>query len=309
VFADADPVDDREMFYRVVNIEHFPNTLGLARERAERGIAGGEILLVHGAGARYTDASEFDYSPAALQARVDRVYWDKLVNPYRPLTEFPSREKVVFGQMTFALANLVDGAWAHRLGAIGRFQRDSDGTLFSIYADEMGSGDLRKNHITLIYQVLRSLEIPVPHIRAAEFQDQEYMPEGTYDFAIHQVCMSLFPDSLYNELLGYTLGTEMYGLGEVRLHEIEKLRRYGFDTSYDEVHLSIDNVSGGHSRLAIDAIVSHLDLVERMLGPSAVIQEWRRIWRGYASFAFYAEHQYVGTLLRGAADDYAELVI
>src|SRR5262249_48967052 len=79
VYADAGLVDDREMLYRVINIEHFPNTLTLARERAERGLTDGEILLVHGAGAQYTDASEFEYSPEALQAPVDRIYRDKLV--------------------------------------------------------------------------------------------------------------------------------------------------------------------------------------------------------------------------------------
>jgi hypothetical protein len=43
-------------------------------------------------------------------------------------------------------------------------------------------------------------------------------------------------------------------------------------------------------------IVSYLDDVARNLGDAAVDGEWRRIWRGYASFAYFAEHQLVRSL-------------
>lgn len=36
-------------------------------------------------------------------------------------------------------------------------------------------------------------------------------------------------DTYFNEILGYNLAIEMFGLGELRLHEIQKLRHYGFD--------------------------------------------------------------------------------
>lgn len=295
-FAEAAPRDDRELFYRLVNIERFPNTLPLARQRAAAGFADGEILFTHGAAGRYTDASYFDYSPEALLARIDSIYWDKLVNPYRPLEEIPDREDVVFGQSTFALGSLVDGAWAHRIGNLGRFRRRSDALLFAIYADEMGQGDLAKNHVTLIHQVLASLSIRLPHIRDAAFQEQGELPDNYYGFSVHQMCMSFFPDSFYNEILGYNLAVEMFGLGELRMHEIQKLRSHGFDTSYEEVHLSIDNLSAGHSRQAAEVIVSFLDGVERDLGSAAVQDEWRRVWRGYAAFAYFAEHQLLKTL-------------
>jgi hypothetical protein len=73
--------DDREFFHRLVNIENFPNTLAIARAKAEEGLARAEILFEHGGDGVLTDASWFDYSASALNERVDRVYWDKLVNP------------------------------------------------------------------------------------------------------------------------------------------------------------------------------------------------------------------------------------
>lgn len=302
-YASPAPADDRELFHRLVNIETYPNTLPLARERAEANLRAAEQLFVFGADGRFTDASWLDYTPQALLERVERVYWDKLVNPYRPLTEIPDRDLVVFGQKTFALGSLIDGAWAHRIGNVGRYHRVSDGMLAAIHADEMGRGDVRKNHITLIVQVLRSMDIDLPHIRDAAFLRQGELPDHLYGFSIHQLSLALFPDSLYQEILGYNLGIEMFGLGEMRLHEMQKLKHHGFDPGYEEAHLSIDNFSAGHARQSAEIIVSYLDDVARTVGADAVPAEWRRIWRGYASFAYFVEH----TLIRSLSSEQARV--
>src|SRR6185437_1455700 len=102
------------------------NTLALAAAHARRNLAEAEILFEHGAGGRYTDASYFDYTPQALYQRGEQVYWDKLVAPYRPLAEVPDRDEVIFTQCIYALGYLIDGAWLHKLGNTGRFERDSD---------------------------------------------------------------------------------------------------------------------------------------------------------------------------------------
>jgi hypothetical protein len=307
VVADANPRDDRELFYRLVNIENFANTLPLAAERAARCFEDAEILFTHGAGGKYTDASYFDYSPEALYERAEQVYWEKLVNPYKPLEEIPDRDEVIFRQTTYHLTYLIDGAWLHRLGNLGHSERESDGMLFAIYADEMGHGDLRKNHITLTHRALASMGIKLPHIRDAAFMEQAELPDDPYGFAIQQLCMCLFPDRFYNEILGYNLAIEMFGAGEVRLHEMQKLRHHGFDDCYEQAHLTIDNFSAGHTRQAADIIVSHLDEIRRTAGDAVVQEEWRRIWHGYASFAYFLEQP----LLKKVASDEepAELVI
>jgi Iron-containing redox enzyme len=289
VIAGPGTPDDRELFYRLVNIENYASTLPVAAQRAGRLFAEAEILFTRGAAGRYTDATYFEYSPQALYERAERVYWEKLVRPYQPLTVLPDRAEVIFIQATYALGALIDATWLHRLANLGRRERPSDGALLSIYADEMGHGDLRKNHITLIHQALASMGIRLPHIRDAAFMDQGDLPDDLYGFSLHQLCMALFPDTFYNEILGYNLAIEMFGLGELRLHEIQKLRHYGFDDCYEQAHLTIDNLSAGHSRQAADIIVSYLDEVRRTLGEAAVPQEWRRVWRGYASLAYFVE--------------------
>ncbi|MFV2104316.1 iron-containing redox enzyme family protein [Micromonospora sp. LOL_024] len=297
----AAPADDRALFHRLVNIEAFPNTLPIARERAATNLRAAEVLFTFGADGQFTDASWLDYTPQALLDRVERIYWDKLVNPYEPLREIPDRDTVIFGQKTYALGSLIDGTWAHRVGNVGRYHRNSDGMLASIYADEMGRGDIRKNHITMIVQVLGSMGINVPHIRDVAFLDQDELPDHLYGFSIHQLCLSLFPDSHYQEILGYNLGIEMFGLGEMRMHEMQKLRHHGFDPVYEEAHLSIDNFSAGHARQSADIIVSYLDDVARTVGADTVQAEWRRIWRGYASFAYFVEHALVRAVAAPAA--------
>src|SRR5260370_22512703 len=111
--------------------------------------------------------------------------------------------------------------------------------------------------------------------------------------------MALFPDPYYNEILGYNLAIEMFGLGELRLHEIQKLRHYGFDDCYEQAHLTIDNISAGHSRQAADIIVCYLDEVRRARGDAALPQESRREWRGYPSLAYFFEHALLRAILGG----------
>jgi Iron-containing redox enzyme len=278
VIAEAGTPGDRELFYRLINIENFASTRPLALARAERLLTEAEVLFDVGADGRYTDASYFDYRPEALYERCERVYFDKLIRPYEPLTAIPDRDVVVFLQTTYALGALVDAAWIHRMANLGRAERSGDAALFAIYADEVGHGDLRKT----------------------AFMEQGDLPDELYGFSLHQLCMALFPDTFYNEILGYNLAIEMFGLGELRLHEVQKLRHYGFDDCYEQAHLTIDNLSAGHSRQAADIIVTYLDEVGRTLGEAAVQREWRRVWRGYASLAWFVEHALLKRLAAGA---------
>jgi hypothetical protein len=285
--------DDRELFFMLVNIENYPGVLPLAHARVGAELQRA-IRLMETADDptrfRYTDPRYFDYSPDAFEARFEAIYHDKLVAPIAPLNDIADEEDVVFQQKTFALGNLIDGAWAYRTGLRGaRHLRKADTALFEIYADEMGRGEVKKNHIQLIYQVLRSMHVELPHIASRAFVDQDELIDELYPFALYQLSLAQFPDTYRAEILGFNLGIEMFGLGELRLHEIQKLRHWGFDPAYEITHLSIDNFASGHARTSIDAIATHLDDVLQALGVHARDHEWRRIWSGYASFAQFIE--------------------
>ena len=306
--AEPADLDDRELLYRLVNAERFGSVLPMARRYAEDVLGRARILFEHGAAGSYTDASFFEYSAAALNERVERIYFDKLVEPYRPLASIGDLEEVIFGQKTFALGSLIDGTWAYRIGNVGRFDETADQMLWAIYADEMGRGDVRKNHITLIYRTLASFGVELAHLADPRFRDQAELPDSLYGFSLYQLSLALFPDSMHAELLGYNLGIEMFGLGEMRMHEMQKLRHHGLDDCYEAAHLSIDNVSAGHARQSANIIIAHLDRVRRLSGPEAVHRQWSRIWNGYASFAYFIEHALVRAVGQ-RPDDLAELTI
>ncbi|MGL4310639.1 MAG: iron-containing redox enzyme family protein [Paracoccaceae bacterium] len=293
VLSPPPPANDRELFFRLVNVENFPSALPFARERAQQGLAVSRGLFDSGAAGRYTDGSFFAYTPQALLDRVDAIYWKKLVGPYKPLETIPDRDTVIFEQKTYALGNLIDGSWSYRIANAGRYDRTSDGKLFAISADEMGLGEVEKNHITLICDVLRSMDIHLPHIADPAFLDQAELPDEVYGFAINQLALALFPDSHYPEIVGYNLAIEMFGLGELRLHEIQKLRHWGMNPIYEEAHLSIDNASSGHARQSAEIVNDYLDDVRRKFGEARMHEEWARVLNGYCSFARFVE---IGTI-------------
>lgn len=307
-WEDVVDVSDRELFYRLVNIESYPNTLALIKTKVVTHFSTAKQLFTCGHEGMYTDASWLEWSPERLRERTDSVYWKKLVDPWQRLAEVPDRDLVIFGQKLAALGSLVDGAWLHRIAGAHRFRHRTDEILLSIYIDEMGRGESEKNHILMIKKTLASMDIHLPHIRNEKFKEQTELPD-LYDFAIHQLGLSLFPDSFYEEILGYNLGIEMLGLGELRLHEIQKLKKYGFDTIYEEAHLTIDNFSAGHARQSVNAIVFYMDALTQYLTEDEKLKKWERIWTGYASFAWFIETKLVNKISLSPSDNAVEMYI
>lgn len=281
--------DQRELFHRLVNVENYPCVLPLAKQIAEQGLRAAQQLFFRDVPTRYTDPRFFEYSPEAFERRMESIYWEKLVRPYKPLTQIPPKDEVVFGQKNLALGALIDGAWIHRIGLTGRTERDADHIVFEIYADEMGRGDVKKNHLAIIRKVLASMDVHLPPIGDTAFKEQDDFLDELYPYVIFQLSLSLFPDDFFPEILGYNAAIEMFGACELRMHEIQKLQYWGFDVEYELTHLSIDNISAGHTRAAMDAVIGYIEEIRRGAGEDAMRRVWQRVWAGYASFAQYVE--------------------
>ena len=281
--------DVRQEFFHIVNIEFFPHAIDHFKALAKHNIEDSRRMFECGDQCQFTNTNAFEYSAEELNAHFDRIYWDKLVKPYEKLSSIPDREDVIQGQLTFMLGNLIDGSWSCRIGLTDRLKTQVSATLNHIFADEMGFGDVHKNHIHLIYLVLQSMDVELPHISSKAFIDQHVLVDELYPFAIAQMALSLFPDSYYAEIMGYNLAIEMFGLGEMRMHEIEKLRKWGFDTSYERAHLAIDNYASGHSRKSVDLTIQHMESMAKIMSGDCLRLYWERIWLGYCSFAKYVE--------------------
>jgi len=287
--SDSVPDDQRELFFQLVNIEAYPYLLRHAAHIVDQGLTrarGRHDDLLPG---KYTFSRYFDYSASALTERMEEIYRNLLVEPYASLRDVPSKEEVVFQQMTAMLGNLIDGAWLAGVQACDPGLGDVRERLYEIYADEMGRGEVPKNHIQLIYTVLQSMKVSLPHVSSRAFIDQCDIPDSAYPFAIHQLALSLFPRERLPEIVGYNLAIEMFGLGELRMHEVQKLKHHGFDTSYEEVHLSIDNMATGHARSSLELTIAYLEAIRSQMGEDSCQATWRRVWDGYAYFAQFVE--------------------
>lgn len=289
VSESAPPAGLRELFYRLMNVDLEPGVLPHARAYVEDVLRRAEPYLVDGRGAVYSDATFFDYAPAALAQRVDEVYFQKLVKDYHPIEDIPPRALVVSLQTMLGLGSLIDGAWIHKMGKVPQYGHQAAAQMFGIYADEMGYGDMRLNHIMVARRVLDSMEVELPEMADRAYAFADAVPEKCFAFLAYQMAISQFPQTFLAEGLGLNLAVEMFGLGQVRLDEIRKLRHYGFDDSYERLHLTIDNVFSGHVRVGVQAIDAYLDDVRLQLGGAGVATCWRRVWLGYASLAQFVE--------------------
>ncbi|MET3134815.1 hypothetical protein AAKU55_005117 [Oxalobacteraceae bacterium GrIS 1.11] len=288
-FCDPAPIkDERDWLYRLINIELFPNILRNSCDFLAENLKNVSNVRWNRKTTRYTDASALKWSPSALRQRVLEIYDNKLQAPCRSVEQMPSKDEVIFRQKTYMLGNLIDGAWLYRLDPlVSNIPGAWD--LFAIYADEMGCGKQEENHIALIYQVLESMAISLPHISTLEFCDQDELLDDFYPFAIFQLSLALFPHSAYPAILGYNLAIEMFGLGEMRKQEIEKLRHWNLSTIYEVTHLSIDNISKGHAKQALDAINEYMANANGYTNAAGLDVAFSDIWNGYGSFANFIE--------------------
>ena len=282
-------VDLRELVHALINVDLHPYILPRARDFVRDVLSKAEPYLLDGRAAKYSDATFFDYTPAALEKRMEDVYFHKLIKDYRPISEMPPRELVVSMQKMLALGSLIDGAWIHKIGKVPQYGNQAAHLMFGIYADEMGYGDMRLNHVMVARRVLDSMDVELPEMADREYAYNDSVPEKCFAFLAYQMAISQFPRTFFAEGLGLNLAVEMFGLGQVRLDEIRKLRHYGFDDSYERLHLTIDNAFSGHVKVGVDAIHAYLDEIRTHLGPEGVDRVWRRIWRGYASMAPFVE--------------------
>jgi hypothetical protein len=279
----------RELFYRLINIDFHPYMLAYAKEYASRMLRDAEGWLVDGSRARYSDATFFEYSPQALEKRVEDIYFNKLIGRYKPAEKMPLKAVLVIRHKMLALGNLIDGTWIHGICKVAQYDNAAANHVFGIYADEMGYGDMRLNHIMVMRRALDSMQIELPEMATREYTYDGSVPEKSFAFLAYELAISCFPHTFFAETLGLNLAIEMYGLGSFRLEEIRQLNHYGFDDSYERLHLTIDNIFTGHVKVAIHAIQAYLDEIHCRLGPESLSQMWRRVWLGYASLVQFVE--------------------
>ncbi|MDB6141315.1 MAG: hypothetical protein JWP80_359 [Pseudomonas sp.] len=174
---------------------------------------------------------------------------------------FHNKAHALYFLQCVAPTKLVDGAWLYGVAAYWRDYR-YDG-LLTTYLEELGDGDPAQNHVAIYQRLLAEQGCEGDF----DWQDAHFH-QGAIQLALGQSARTFTP-----EILGYNLGYE-----QLPLHLLicaYELKELGIDPCYFSLHVTIDNVSSGHARRAVQAL---LELMPRGIDAA---DYWRRIQRGY----------------------------
>ena len=197
-----------------------------------------------------------------------------------PREVFSTRGYAEYWLECAAPVKLVDGAWLARLhhGWTPIELKHITRIAWQVFSEELGDGDLDKNHVQLYAKLLQSFGSKLPPGDAIEFIDPKVNPNNDariWAAANAQLALGLFPDDFLPETLGFNLAYECAAFDTlVCAHELKELN---LDPSYFNLHITIDNADSGHSAMALDAVTKFLktrDIEDRH-------RRWRRVQAGF----------------------------
>ncbi|KAI1455141.1 hypothetical protein F4805DRAFT_477105 [Annulohypoxylon moriforme] len=196
-----------------------------------------------------------------------------------------TREEAVRWILNNAPLKYVDGAW------LGGVQRLTEATPFAyrsvtkdawqVLSEELGDGEVARNHVFVYRDLLRSVGINLPAANDKAFVTEELGMDDicAWRAAVGQLLISLFPDDFLPEMLGFNLHFEQLTLETSQAaHRLPELGITGY---YFILHICIDNAHSGHAAMALDTISQYLDMVRSSDGEEAAQVAWKRVQSGY----------------------------
>lgn len=269
-------LSNKELYFYLINSDIYPEVLPAAKDRVK-------TVLVK---ARLFNRLPFrHYSHQAFESFIKSNYQHE-VERYKPLNHKPklSKASYTWGIEQFAPTILTDGSWLQCVHRLAFHPAHTVGELLEkIYEDEIGNGIVEQNHPYIYQALLDSLEIKLPPIESREFVEHPGFISGAFDIPVFLMAIAKFPSTFLPELLGLNMAIELSGLGNQYLRLSQALRYWGINSYIVDIHTSIDNLSTGHSALAMKAIQRYLDDVAANSGTAEVDAHWRRIHTGYCA--------------------------
>jgi hypothetical protein len=125
---------------------------------------------------------------------------------------FPDREYAEYWVRQSAPVKYVDGAWlggVHRVDTLPKDRRWSK-TAWQILSEELGDGDLEKNHIAVYEKLLNSI-CDIGRGDERRFIDPAVNPNNdarVWTAAVAQLFVSLYADEFLPEILGFNMAYE-----------------------------------------------------------------------------------------------------
>jgi hypothetical protein len=280
----------KQLYYKLHNLEHNPEILPESRQ-----------LLLSLLSSTLTDAFKepqtgilsietfsrvgLDHFLKAKDVDVTDRWEDYLARRKAggPPEMFSDKEEAKWWLKQAAPVKYVDGAWLGHINKISTpFQyRNITKNAWQVMSEELGDGDLAKNHVHVYRDLMRDIDAGLPSADSQDFIHPRHgLSEGRcWKAAIAQLLISLFPHDFLPEALGFNMAYESLPLH--LLKTVKELRELRLNPYYFELHISIDNADSGHAAMAMAAVANYVDLIHHTEGPDAAHTAWKRVQAGY----------------------------
>ncbi len=269
----------RTLYHRLLNIEQYPLIYSEALDFCERWLARSARRICQS-----NHALPFQsYSHKALNEWFEHKALDQAKSYSKNIDVQKSREDVINEAVQLCPMIFIDGAWIQKWSNISLLSSPMGGLLYRIFSDEIGNGDPRLNHPNIYRSLMESMGIQLPDFRTIEFAQDHRFSDASFSIPAFWLSLSLFPHRFIPETLGLNLAMELSGVGGAYRTARDELSHYGFSTLFVDLHNTIDNVSSGHSAMAVRAIEIYMSSLTQINDSLCLEDHWKRIWIGYQS--------------------------
>ncbi|CAG8976826.1 hypothetical protein HYALB_00009090 [Hymenoscyphus albidus] len=281
----------KRLYYQLHNIEKFPDALPQAKTTLLRLLMETGITS-QGLPENENSLSVQSFSRQALEEfqrkrdiNIGKRWQDYVLrrNEGGARELFEDRDEAIWWLKQIAPIKYVDGAWLGHVAKVTTpfaLQKTMKGA-WQILSEELGDGDLAKNHVFLYHKLLEKVAPGFPTADTIEFGDPEHgLNEiSVWKSAIAQLLVSLFPSEFLPEILGFNLHFEAVSMDTLKA--AKELKEVGIDPYYFILHISIDNADSGHTAIAIDVACEYMNCILEVEGEEAAQRAWKRIQTGY----------------------------
>jgi hypothetical protein len=286
------PVDpagaDRLLYHHLQNVEYYPDALGRARDRLVQLFDLAIARALQMPESTILSVPKFDSdSLFNFLARNDSSTAEAWASYLSHRSKggarelFPTREYCEHWLRLSTPVKYVDGAWlgrVHHANTLSQY-RPFTRIAWQILSEELGDGDLSRNHVHIYSELLRSIGIDIGSGDSAQFADSSMNPNDdtrVWAAAIAQLAIGLFPDWFLPEIIGFNLAYE--AVTTETLVCIYELKELNIDPTYFNLHVAIDNADSGHTAMALHAVTRFMDSVSDAAEAESL---WLRIQAGF----------------------------
>ena len=273
-------IDARDLYHRLLNVDRYSEVRSEALDYANTWLARSSSSSIRG-----DKALPFaNYSHEQLRAWFETKALAQAQSYCSNTDDIEkTRNEVIDEALQLSPMILIDGAWLQRWGNVGLVDSKIGALFYKIFSDEIGNGDTSLNHPNIYRDLMRQMDVDLPDFRTREFAYFERFTNAAFSVPAFWLSVSQFPRRFLPETLGLNLAMELSGVGGAYRTARDELRRHGFSTLFVDLHNTIDNVSSGHSAMAVEAIEIYMDEFLNTYSPSVVAIHWRRVWTGFCA--------------------------